>query len=92
MASQTKLYLPGLPSESAMSRSKKDCLKKDIIMLLQEKGLGWTYFNLSTCGENFVSTMTNVLWYLDGHYKALDDRSCLIPDEFKAFEGIIGLN
>ena len=64
MSSQKKLHLPNLPSELAMSRSKKECLKKDIILLLQGKGLGWTRFNLSTVGDNFVSTLTNVLWYL----------------------------
>ena len=35
--------------------------------------LGWTTFSLTSIGENFVNTLTNTLWYLDGHFRALID-------------------
>ena len=87
MSSQKKLHLPPFPSDVAMNRSKKECLKKDVLMMLQDKGLGWTTFSLPSVGENFVNTLTNSLWYLDGHYRALEDRFCHVPSIFKLFEG-----
>ena len=87
MSSQKKLHLPPPPSDIAMSRSQKECLKKDILTMLEERGLGWTTFSLPSIGENFVNTLTNTLWYLDGHFRALEGRFCHVPDDFKAFEG-----
>ena len=34
-----------------------------------------------------MNTLTSVLWYLDGHFGALQDRSCHIPDVFNVFHG-----
>ena len=87
MSSQKKLHLPSPPSEIAVNRSKKECLKKDIITVLGGRGLGWTTFNLPSVGEDFVNTLTNTLWYFDGHFTTFEERSCHIPDDFKVFEG-----
>ena len=34
-----------------------------------------------------MNSLTNTLWYLDGHFRALEDRYCHVPIDFKVFEG-----
>ena len=87
MASNSKLYLPPSPSDSAVSKSKKAGMKKDIILMLEEKELGWNHWSVSSEGENFVNILTECLWCLDGHHSTLKDRCIEIPSAFQHLQG-----
>ena len=67
MASQRLLHLPSAPSESAVARSKKMALKRDIIKWLEKKKVGWSIDRVSL-GAGFVDAITDTLWYIDGHH------------------------
>ena len=43
MSSNSKLHLPSFLSDSAVSKSKKAGMKKDVIVMLEEKQLGWSH-------------------------------------------------
>jgi hypothetical protein len=87
MASNSKLHLPPFPSDSAVGKNKKAGMKKDVILMLEEKELGWSHWSVSSGGENFVNVLTECLWYIDGHYSAFKDRCMEIPSDFQHLQG-----
>ena len=87
MAASSILRLPSSPSAIAISRSKKAELKRDVILMLEEKKLGWSHCSVCSDGESFVNLVTDCLWYLDGHHQALKDRCMEVPSEFYRFQG-----
>lgn len=87
MASQKQLRLPSIPSDSAIGRSKKMALKRDVIQWLTKKKVGWSSDIVTTVGLGFVNTLTNSLWYVDGHHHTIESRACQFPVEFKEFQG-----
>ena len=46
-------------------------MKKDILLMLERKKLGWSPCAVSSSGESFVNLLTDCLWYLDGHYELI---------------------
>lgn len=78
-------HLPAKPSDSAVERSQKCALQKDVLIWLEDKGLGWSRCTAESTGSNFVRALTDVLWYLDGHFATLASRGCPIPQAFELF-------
>ena len=87
MSGSSKLHLPSSPSDAAINRSKKASMKKEVILTLERKNLGWSHSTVSSDGEGFVNLLTDCLWYLDGHHSALKDRCMEIPSEIDQFQG-----
>ena len=54
---------------------------------LEKNWLGWSHESVGSQGGRFVNTLTDVLWYIDGHQEALRARTCHIPAEFEIFVG-----
>ena len=86
MSSQRRLHLPSAPSESAVARSKKMALKRDIIKWLEVKKVGWST-DCVTLGARFVDVITDTLWYIDGHHDTIRSRACSVPADFNNFQG-----
>jgi len=87
MASQNRLHLPSVPNESAIMRSRKMALKRDVLKWLDKKKVGWSIDRVSTFGVKFVQTLTDCLWYIDSHHDTLQGRACQVPDKFNEFQG-----
>ena len=87
MLSTRTTALPHMPSEELYTCNRKFALKKNSLLLLQEKSLGWSPDCVDTTGANFVAQPTDCLWYIDGHINTLNRRSCSIPNEFLQFQG-----
>lgn len=60
-----------LPSSVAEPKNKKDVLRNDVIAQLSELGLKWRGNDVSSAGETLVRSLTNCLWYIDGHHEVL---------------------
>lgn len=86
LASQYKLSQPKLPP-FIEERNNKDRLHNSILRLLESKELKWRSYTASTHGTHFVRTLTNVLWYIDGHHDVLQKQSLTIPKVFQNFTG-----
>ena len=80
-------HLPAHPSDRAVERSQKFALKRDILLWLQDRGLGWSRDAAESTGAQFVAALTEILWTLDGHSTAFSHRACPIPQEFVLFSG-----
>lgn len=80
-------HLPAQPSDKAIERSQKFALKRDILLWLQDKGLGWSRDAAESTGAQFVAALTEILWCLDGHSATFSSRACPIPPEFELFSG-----
>ena len=85
MANQRMLCSPTLP-DRLKERTKKDKLYNDLICLVDGMGLKWQSGEVNS-GKFFLTTLTNALWYIDGHHESLVSRGCEIPKLFKPFEG-----
>ena len=87
MAAQRSLHdleRSGLP-QTITERTQKDRLYNDLIQFSKELGLKWR--DPTSVGASFLKKLTNILWYIDGHYDVIGDRSNKIPDAFSQFNG-----
>lgn len=82
-----QLQLPERPSQAGQDRNNKLSLKSGVIDWLEKNGLGWSHESIDSQGGRFVNTLTDVLWYIDGHQEALKACACHIPAEFEIFVG-----
>ena len=82
-----QLLLPERPSQAGQDRNNKLSLKSGVIDWLEKNGLGWSHESVGSQSGRFVNTLTDVLWYIDGHQEALKARACHIPAEFEIFVG-----
>ena len=64
-------------------RNQLDKLHNKVIALLKNKKLGWD----SSRHFTFVSKLSKILWYIDGHHSTLESRTKKIPEIFRAFCG-----
>ena len=62
-------------------------MKNDILKWLARNEIGWSKDACENKGRNFVDTLANVLWELDGHHNTLNDRGCGLPTMLQAFRG-----
>ena len=65
MSNQRQLSLPSLPASVAV-RTKKDQLYNDFLGLLREKNALFPDAEVDSSGKNFVKTIVECLWYVDG--------------------------
>ena len=86
MSSQKKQLQPGLPG-SVTVRTRKDELYNDFLEMLKEENLLFPGAEINTSGKNFVKTMVECLWYVDGHHETLKKQSASIPERFTRFNG-----
>ena len=80
-------HLPAKPSDKAIERSQKYALQRDILHWFEERGLGWARCAAESTGSKFVAALTDILWYLDGHFTTFCSRGCPIPQSFQLFSG-----
>lgn len=85
MASQKRLSMPLLP-EYIPERTKKDKLFNDLIRFVDGLGKKWPGGEVQS-GKSFLTTLANVLWYIDGHHHSLESRDCKVPELFGPFTG-----
>ena len=86
-SAHSNFHLPAKPSDRAVERSQKWALQKDVLIWLEDKGLGWSRCTAESTGVKFVTALTDILWYLDGHLATLTSRGCPIPQAFQLFSG-----
>ena len=58
-----------------------------IIDWIEREGLAWSPSIECKTGSNFVRTLCDVLWYIDGHYSTFAECNCAIPLVFHQFSG-----
>ena len=87
MSAAKARYLPSPPSDKAMEKSKKMVLKKDVIDWLHAKDVGWSSDVADSTGADFVTALSEALWYVDGHFDTLRARACPVPSDFEQFSG-----
>lgn len=76
-------FLPDLKSEN----NGKDRLYNSIIHYLDEHNLKWSASEVPSYGKNFLKSLTDLLWYIDGQHDRFNNQSCLIPKVFQDFQG-----
>jgi len=86
MYNQRLLSQPRAP-EKLQVRTRKDKLYNDVIQMLDDEGLKYPASVVSSSGRDFVKTLTEVLWYIDGHQETIKKQSFPIPDHFLKFVG-----
>ena len=67
--------------------NKKAEMKNAVLKFLLENKLGWDQSSVESCGINFVGTLVDCLWYVDGNQETLAARSCPVPPMFQQFAG-----
>ena len=72
-ASKTKSSVPAKYDITQPSAKLK--LKNDMIDWLSENKLGRENAYTETIGRTFVNTLVEVLWYVDGNFQTLHERS-----------------
>ncbi len=82
-SARSNSHLLPQPSDKAVERSQKFALKRDILLWLRDKGLGWSRDSAESTGAQFVGALTEILWNLDGHSATFSSRACPIPQEFE---------
>ena len=64
---QQALTQPKTPSKT-VERNNKDKLFNTLIDYLENHGLFWRADEVDLLGVNFVKSLCEVLWYIDGHH------------------------
>ena len=91
LASQQELSQPKLPF-FVKERNNKDRLYNSVLRLLDRKELRRRSDTASTHSTRFVRTLTNVLWYIDGHHDILKSTHSPSQTFFKILRGTIYQN
>jgi len=100
MHTQNLLSQPSLQSH-VLQRTNKHKMYNDAIDLLDSRNLKFSSNAVDNAGTtlatsfdmpqlsstNFVNTLVDILWYLDGHHDTLIKQSCPIPSCFANFVG-----
>ena len=47
----------------------------------------WHSFEVQLCETALLKALSDLLWYIDGHYHVCNQQSCPIPIVFKDFQG-----
>jgi len=84
LEAREKMKLPQRPNEN----NKRDVLTKLFIDWLDGLELGFSPDGVDTIGKNFVTTVTNVLWYIDPYVSTMVERSCKVPQALNRFFGL----
>ena len=62
-----------------MKPTRKGNSKNKIHDLLSSSCLGWSSDTVSTFGPQFINTLGEWMWYIDGHHHTLKERGCSQP-------------
>ncbi len=62
-------------------------MKKDVLQWVEGKKLRWSHDTANSTGAEFVTALTDTLWYIYGHSCTLHSRACSVPQEFQQFSG-----
>ena len=69
-------------------RNNKDKLYNDVLSFIQMSSRKWQDGEVSGgTAAKCLSTLTDVLWYIDGMHDTLNERSCKVPTVFNKFTG-----
>ena len=60
-------------------------MKNDILDMLKKYKVGWTAVNAPSLGTQFINTVAECLWLLDGNHHTLESRGYAIPKIFQVF-------
>jgi len=82
--SQLQLSRKRVPS-CIEERNKKDKLYNRIIQYLEKEGLYWKTDEVISSGTNFVKSLFEMLWYIDGHHSTISSYGYQIPACFEEF-------
>ncbi len=75
-----------LPSYLKEPKNNKDKLFNDLVRYFEEKEWKWMDGG-GTHGKRFITSLRDVLWYIDGHHSTFEDRYCKMSDPFDKFVG-----
>lgn len=85
-ARQSRLNLPTFSQSGRIDR--KQALRNDIIDWIRNHGGGWTQSYANTQGKQFITSLTEAIWYIDMRdHKKLEERSYHIPALLHEFFG-----
>ena len=73
--------------EPLQERNRKDRLHIAVIENLKSRGLQWRSDEVESLGVNIVTSLTEVLWYIDSHHASFASRGYHIPTCFADFQG-----
>ena len=68
-------------------RNKKDQLYNDVLSYCEENQIGWIGDEVDSLAITFLRSVTDVLWYIDGHHHVFAGRGVHIPKSFSRFQG-----
>ena len=74
MSTLRQLLLPGLPAPVTV-HTKNDKLYNDFLELLKEENASFLGIEVNSSGKNFVKTVVECLWYVDGHHEKFKKQS-----------------
>ena len=86
MYNQKQLSQPSLPPY-VPEHTRKDKLYNDVLRMLESRNLKFPSTIVNSTGKNFVKTIVDCLWYIDGHHDSLKKQSCHVPSDFSQFVG-----
>lgn len=73
---------PQLPQLRRPENNRLDMLYNELIMLFQNKNVGWKGGLHIDVGKTFIERLTQVLWYIDPHLPKFKKRGCNLPQLF----------
>ena len=73
---------PQLPSQRRPENNRLDMLYNELIVLFQEKNVGWKGGLHNDIGKTFMERLTQILWYIDPHLPKFMKRGCNLPKLF----------
>ena len=76
-----------LPAHVDSPKNRKQKLRNDILDLFDQNSMVFKHTEVTSVGEQIVQTLTNTLWYVDGHHEVLKSRACEVSTVFNAFVG-----
>lgn len=85
MGAREQAALP--PDFSVQFHPAKHRLKNSIIQWLRKNSLGWSNCSVPSLGLQFVQTLGEAMWYIDGNHETLAKRGCAVPISLQQFSG-----
>ena len=73
--------------EMLKATDKKKEVKNKIHDLLSTNHVGWSRDMVGTLGPQFINTLGECMWYIDGHHHTLNERACGVPVELSHLAG-----
>ena len=68
-------------------RTKKDQLYNDLLSFCEENQMGCIGEEVDSLAITFLRSLTDILWYIDGHHQVFAGRDVQILKVFSRFQG-----